>query len=252
MFSAGHNTPGDFKELYLGLRQTEGRLYTDEEVARLPGISQDHPYYKEWQLRKISCRQLCQYLAHKNKSIDILEVGCGNGWLSSQLAKITAGTVTGVDINIPELDQAGRVFQHIHNLQFQYGDIRKGILENRKYDTIVFAASIQYFPSFREIISCALQHLQPHGEIHILDSCFYKPSGMAAAKQRSATHFYSIGFPAMRDHYFHHCITDLSYFNHKILYNPDSLIHRIVKTSFPGGWQRVKSPFYRVCIYHHA
>ena len=49
-----HIVPGDFEKLYIRLRQKEGRIYTDEEVAHLPSIPQHHPHYKEWQIREES------------------------------------------------------------------------------------------------------------------------------------------------------------------------------------------------------
>ena len=36
-----HITPVDFETLYIRLREKEGRIYTDEEVAQLPAISSD-------------------------------------------------------------------------------------------------------------------------------------------------------------------------------------------------------------------
>lgn len=48
------NTAVEFDPLYFGLRQKEGRIYTDEEVATLPFIYTSHPYYHEWVMRKHS------------------------------------------------------------------------------------------------------------------------------------------------------------------------------------------------------
>src|SRR5215203_4755336 len=76
-----------FEKLYMQLRKKEQRLYTDEEVRNLPQVIAAHPHFKEWQLRKKSCGRLIEYLDQKNKPLHILEIGCGNGWLSAQLAK---------------------------------------------------------------------------------------------------------------------------------------------------------------------
>src|SRR5438045_3657839 len=166
----------NFEENYLLVRQKEGRLYTDEQVKWLPEIEQSNPHYKEWQTRASSCNKLIQHLSGKKRKLNILEVGCGNGWLCHHLSKIPGSDVAGIDINKVELDQAKRVFDSIENLEFFYGEIIDENTRNGKFDVIIFAASIQYFPSLDEILPLALELLNPGGEIHILDSHFYKSS----------------------------------------------------------------------------
>ncbi|MEJ0103957.1 MAG: class I SAM-dependent methyltransferase [Bacteroidota bacterium] len=229
----------DFESIYIRLRQKEGRIYNDGELAQLPGINRLHPLYKEWKIRKQSCERLIDYLNKKNETLSILEVGCGNGWLSARLAVNTKGNVTGIDINSQELKQAQDVFKHIPGLRFINGDIRDELLDNKKFNVIVFAASIQYFSSLTEIIDCALQHLVSMGEIHILDSHFYKTHEIEEAKQRSLNHFRSVGYPDMAKLYYHHCMNDLEKYYYRILYNPFSFVNKLTGK---------KNPFYHICI----
>src|SRR5215213_9914853 len=95
-----------FEELYIFLRDYEGRIYTDDEVAKLPDIKANHRYKQEWGIRKRSSQKPKHYLKKKKKSLNILEVGCGNGWLSHQLSAIENSIVKGIDINQIELSQA--------------------------------------------------------------------------------------------------------------------------------------------------
>ena len=125
----------NFEEQYVALRKSEQRLYTDEQVQRLPDIEALHPHYREWQLRKSSCDKLIEYLSNKNKTLDILEVGCGNGWLSGRLASLRAVTITATDINKTELSQARRLFEKKPNLSFKAGDIRS-LYFDKKFDII--------------------------------------------------------------------------------------------------------------------
>ena len=81
-----HITPVDFESLYIQLREKEGRIYPDEEVAQLPVTSSTHPHYKEWLIRKESSQKLVSWLKKKKKPLDMLEIGCGNGWLSHKLS----------------------------------------------------------------------------------------------------------------------------------------------------------------------
>jgi len=233
----------NFEEQYISLRKKEHRLYTDEQVKWLPEIEETHPHYKEWLIRENSCYRLIQHLSGKKKEINILEVGCGNGWLSAQLSKIPGSNVAGIDVNRTELDQARRVFESAENLEFFNCDIDSELIRNERFDAIIFAASIQYFPSLKQIISSALQVLDANGEIHIIDSFLYKSSEVDAARKRSTEYFQSIDHPEMIQHYFHHCIDDLAGFDHKIFYNPEGILNKLRKN---------KNPFQWICVYHHV
>ena len=114
--------------------------------------------------------------AHK-KAAGILEIGCGNGWLSHQLSGVPGSRVIGLDPNLGELRQAARIFRKQPNLKFIYGDFYSAVLQDLSFDIIVMAANlIHCFPSLPAIVKDALTHLRPRGELHILDSCFYRPA----------------------------------------------------------------------------
>lgn len=224
---------------YSQLRLQEDRLYTDEQVATLPFIDIGHPHHKEWMVRKRSAMSLVGYIQQKAAAPQVLEVGCGNGWLSMQLASIPGSQVTGIDINGPELDQAARVFHHAENLNFLEVSLDDPALADKKFDFIVFAATIQYFPNLKKILHCALEHLTLLGEIIITDSRFYQQKEIPAARQRSLDYFTSIGMPGMAAYYFHHSIDQLDSFQYRII-------------SEPGSWKNklalIRDPFHRIII----
>jgi ubiquinone/menaquinone biosynthesis C-methylase UbiE len=231
----------DFEALYIGLRKKEGRIYTDEQVCKLPSIADSHPHFKEWQLRKESTERLVTYLQKQNEPLKILEIGCGNGWLSQCLASIPGSHVTGTDINFTEVQQAARVFSGISNLHFIYSHAEQGLFDDAQFDTIVFAASIQYFPSVEAILNKVLRLVKPSGEIHIIDSHFYSLPDISAARQRSQLYFEAIGFPEMAKCYFHHPLDNLQSFNYSILYDPNSLFNRFLKNKHPFYWIHIKN-----------
>lgn len=231
-----------FEKLYISLRKKEGRIFSEKEIAKLPVVNSSHPLYKEWKIRKHSCDKLLNYIKEKGNVCNILEVGCGNGWLSAQLSAITTGEVTGVDINNVELKQAKKAFQKKSNLSFVAGDIRNGILADKQFDLIVFAASAQYFKSLKEIIKIALQYVTLQGEIHILDSPFYLAQEISSARQRTKKYFFDLGFPGMSRFYFHHTLDELNSFDHTLLYNPNFWTNKLM---------RRKNPFYWIVIRNH-
>lgn len=222
----------DFEQLYLSLREKEGRIYTDEELLHLPVIQKHHPHFAEWQIRKESYLRLRDYLCKSVFPMKILEVGCGNGWLSHRLSSLPLVDITGFDINSIELKQAKRVFDHISNLHF-VDDMPE---EPGQFDHIVFASSIQYFSSAKEIIEVFMQQLRPNGEIHLIDTAFYKQEEIAAAKERTAGHFNRSGFPEMSSFYFHHSWEELTPFRYEIKYQPSFVRRRFYNNKNPFPW----------------
>jgi len=218
-FSTANNV-SSFEQQYIQLRRKEGRIYSDDEVNRLPDVPASHRYYHEWQLRKESLERVKKYFEKKSKSLQLLEVGCGNGWLSNQFSKIAGCHVTGTDINETELLQAKRVFATVPNLRFIKGGLIAAEIEQEKFDAIIFASSIQNYASLKDVVKASFEKLNPQGEIIISDSPFYKDSELAAAKERTTRYFTELGFPAMAENYFHHSREELETFRPQLLYKP--------------------------------
>jgi len=245
IYVPGLARPGDrlFERKYITICAMGNRLYSDEELIRLPDISPGHPHFREWLTRKASMKRLTCWLAMKKRPLRILEIGCGNGWLSHRLADIPNTKVTGLDINFTELQQAARVFSDEMNLRFIHGDFRSGVLGNMEFDMIIFADSIQYFQSLKKILHISLCLLKPAGEVHILDSPFYRPAEIAGEKLRTAAYYASLGFPEMAEFHFHHDLACLRPFHHKILYNPNSITGRLLGNKGRLPWICVRNEF---------
>ncbi len=150
----------------------EGRLYPDQLVARLPEIPGDHPLAEEWHWRADSSSRLLAYLAEKPGKLDLLDLGCGNGWLSMKLSCLRGSRVWGVDRNLLELHQAGRLFEKPNLLLFA-ADITELPVHRNAFDIIILASVIQYFPDLAGLLHALLLLLKRSGEIHILDSPLY-------------------------------------------------------------------------------
>lgn len=234
--------PVPFREkerLYLEVRRREGRILSDEVVRILPYISKSNPYAHEWRWRErsfarflSSCRELSAlrfplvertvpYRMTKNVGGDagngnfrILDLGCGNGWLANRLAENPDWDVWAVDLNEEELAQGARLFGR-ENLRFVYADLVSrnpvpggslpGTGFRDTFDIIVLAASVQYFPDLEQLIFSLKKCLKAGGEIHILDSPFYKNEATrAAAQQRTLEYYTKTGVPGMATYYHHH------------------------------------------------
>ncbi len=228
----------DFEEIYLKLRKAEGRVYDDDLVLHLPDVPPCHRYYNEWLVRKRSMKMLIRYILRNEMIKTVLEVGCGNGWLSANLLRSTDRKITGLDVNISELEQAARVFGNRVNLAFAYGDI---FMLNEKYDMIILPSVISYFEDLRALISKLLGNLNAGGEIHIIDNPFF--DNKPAAKQRSLKYFKEMGFEEMAGQYFHHSLKDLSEFNSNVIYDPTTFIHKANR-----AFDKSTPPFYWIVV----
>jgi SAM-dependent methyltransferase len=238
-------------DLYLKVREKEGRLYSDEIVAQLPVFAKNHVLSNEWQIRFQSAKRLRKYLSQKNTPLKILDVGCGNGWLSNFLARENH-FVFGIDQNLFELKQAARVFLSStedggksRGLFFLKADIFSAPLPKEFFDIILLASSVQYFPNLKKLLKTLFHCLKPNGEIHILDSAFYADDEIAQAVKRSEEYYSSLGFSEMSKYYFHHRISELQKFSPKWLYRPKPFALRIKrmfgKVDSPFAWVMIKN-----------
>lgn len=221
------------ENLYLALREKEGRVWSDEQARLLPHPPAGNPFTKEWRLRRDTYCRYRKYLKHRYGRIpvNILDVGCGNGWMSALLASSGAGNVWGLDLNLKELEQADRIFAQ-PNLKFIYADVFSANLPKAYFHQITLAASVQYFPNLTSLMSKLMGLLRPGGDIHILDSPFYTDdASRKAARERSKLYFEKMGFPEMTLRYHHHLRADIEALGGKNL--NDTLWQRLRQKA---GW----------------
>jgi ubiquinone/menaquinone biosynthesis C-methylase UbiE len=213
----------DPAELYLRVRDKEGRLYPDETVAHLPDLRADHPHKVEWLARADSTNRLIHYLMGLHSPLLVLELGCGNGWLSHNISAIPGMRIWGLDRGSLELTQAARLFS-APNTGFISANIFQSPFVNNSFDVIILASVIQYFKDLPALIVNLQSLLTKRGEIHLIDSPIYRKKDVISARERTVIYYNKLGFPKMADYYFHHTTDELNKFRTRWLYQP-------------GGWQ---------------
>lgn len=236
----------EFENLYLKVRERENRIYEDRILKLLPDINISHPLYNEWKIRKKSLRKLDEYLKSKSKPLNIMELGCGNGWLTHHLAMIKNSYVIGVDVIRPELEQAARVFNNFNNHKFFYADIFADYFKLGDFDIILLASSIQYFMKINYLLERLLCLLKKDGEIHILDSPIYNSGEIPGAQKRTKKYYENIGFPEMDQYYFHHSRDELEKYAPVFLYiqKKQNFYSRILKDiNSPFPWIMIKNNY---------
>ena len=183
---------------------------------------------KEWKQRSHSIKSLLYHL-YKQKPDRVLDLGCGNGWMSFQMAR-SGAKVTGLDLNMEELNQADQLFGE--KVEFIYGDITQE-LDIGKYDLIVISAALQYFSTptdlFEKLFS---QYLNPNGSVMVMDSPFYLPKEIAGAKQRSNEYYNRLGVPEMANFYHHHTRDSLLKYKVSTLYRQSTIFKALSRLGF--------------------
>jgi ubiquinone/menaquinone biosynthesis C-methylase UbiE len=234
----------EFENLYLKVRKKENRIYDDKLLRMLPDIKNSHPLVNEWKIRKNSLQKIGTYLKSKSKNLNIMELGCGNGWLTHHLAMIKKSYVIGVDINKHELEQAARVFNNFNNHKFFYADIFADYFELGDFDIIILASSLQYFMDINNLMERLFYLIKREGEIHILDSPIYDPSEILVAQKRTKKYYEKLDCPEMSKYYYHHTIDKLKRYKPVFLYSQkkQSFYSRLFKTiDSPFPWIMIKN-----------
>lgn len=107
-------------------------------------------------------------LIHKYSNLQgkrILDIGCGNGVYSIEMAKY-ASSVIGIDINPDAIRQAlsNKESQHVDNINFYCSDV--GEFEHKeKFDIITMIEVLEHIPDDKEMLLYLRRFLKDDGEL---------------------------------------------------------------------------------------
>jgi len=230
-----------FASTYASYLKKTNREYDDAEVKEFPGTFFYNLHRQEWATHKLSSDRLLSYLnrpSEEGEVFKLLEIGCGNGWLSGKIADLPQFEVTGLDVHLPLLEQASRVHGR-SNLTFVQGDLFEDIFAEAHFDIIVLFDTISFFPHFQQLINRCRQYLKKGGEIHILGSHFYPEKELEAAGDSNRADFTLAGVPEMAEHFFQHSKAVLAPFDFQFLYRPGGIGKLFGKKDSPFPWVKI-------------
>lgn len=93
----------------------------------------------------------------------VLEVGCGNGVLSSYLAKKHGWNVTGIDIDPDQIKNAKKIHEENDSLKFVEADATELPYENNEFDLTLSFDVLHHIPSWDMAIKEINRVLRPEG-----------------------------------------------------------------------------------------
>jgi len=110
----------------------------------------------------------------KKKNGNVLEIGCGSGYLSLELAR-NGLNVTGIDLSEESISVAKHTAMEntykkgFGRLQYKCGDIREITLNYGFFDSIVFFSSFHHMTRSRSLLQRVCKLLKPNGNLILVE-----------------------------------------------------------------------------------
>lgn len=157
---------------YRRVREQDGyRPHGAAYYQALPHVDRGDPQHAVWRIRQESFRQLCQRVLRRlgHRSLRVLDLGAGNGWLSHRLTLL--GNVCVALDWLDDLDDGLGAARHYPTpfirLQADFDHLP---LVAGQFDAVIFNASLHYSANPSETLRSAAKTLVDHGRLVVMDS----------------------------------------------------------------------------------
>lgn len=172
-----------FASEYARHRAAEGRGYTGEQLLQLPYL-RSGPHAAQWGTRACTfdafmARVLRPEAERLRRSLDVIDLGAGNGWLSYRVALEGHHAIT-LDIRddtIDGLGASGPFRRRAASMECIIASFDAVPLESGSVDIALFNASLHYATDLGAVLCEARRIVRSGGQIAILDSPFYRREG---------------------------------------------------------------------------
>jgi len=186
---------------YETVRRFEGRGSTSADYYRfLPFKDLSGRHQADWRIRARSFNVLVKNVltrlqAPLERSLKIIDLGAGNGWLSNRLAA-QGDRVMAVDLLVNEEDGLGAWKFYEHSFTPVQAEFNHLPVMDHFADAVIFNASLHYSENYAETLKEALRVLSPQGLVVILDSPVYRrgASGEKMVQEREEQFKQKYGF----------------------------------------------------------
>src|ERR1043165_3157980 len=160
---------------YESIRRSEGRGSPSADYYRaLPFKDLSGRYRADWAIRRRSFNVLVKNVLTRlqnplERSLRILDLGAGNGWLSHQLAA-QGDRVIAVDLLVNEQDGLGAWKYYEHSFLPVQAEFNHLPVMDRFADAVIFNASFHYSEDYVQTLKEASRVLAIGGLLIIMDS----------------------------------------------------------------------------------
>jgi SAM-dependent methyltransferase len=160
-----------FLRQYRLVREREGRRSLGAERRRaLPDVEPCDPHAAEWRLRRQSYARLLRHaLPDQRRSIRVVDLGAGCGWLSHRLTAFGHAVVA-----VDELDDEADGLSACRDYPVPFAAVQADFdclpFEPSQFDLAVFDGSLHYSPDPLATLAEAKRTLATGGALAVLDS----------------------------------------------------------------------------------
>lgn len=189
---------------YQQVRAAEGR--GSEEAAyylALPFRDLSGRNQQQWKIRACTFQYLQDHILPEMEAVmptlDVLDLGSGNGWLDYRLA-LRGHRPVGVDLLTNDSDGLGAAIHYLRRLnalfpRFQ-AEFNRLPFEDAQFDCAIFNASFHYAENYEETLDEAIRCVRLGGWIIVADSPWYgkDESGQQMLAERRQTFVRRYGF----------------------------------------------------------
>lgn len=95
----------------------------------------------------------------------ILDVGCGTGAITTDIASLTTGGITAIDINRNRLEKARSAASSFPSIKFVVADVSDLPFKNETFDLVVFSVVLLYVKDKQKAVDEMARVTQKHGTV---------------------------------------------------------------------------------------
>lgn len=185
----------EFWAAYAQQRAEEGRGYRGAELFALPHLVTG-PLARQWAVRASSFDAFVDHVvkpvaARTKRSLDILDLGAGNGWLSYRMG-LNGHNAVALDMREDAIDGLGAAAAFLQERPGLFNRVAASFdalpLCDCCFDIALFNASLHYAVDLRVALFEAMRVVRPGGMLVVLDSPFYddEKDGAAMVREKRA------------------------------------------------------------------
>lgn len=100
--------------------------------------------------------------------LSVLDVGCGSGAITADIAQRASGKVVGIDFSEHLIELAKKNYAHLPNLSFEVADINDYV-SDEKFDLVIAARTLQWVNNPVEVVQKMVVLLKKGGKVSIND-----------------------------------------------------------------------------------
>jgi len=134
-------------------------------MAEISFSSKADSYEKNALVQKSASKILLNLLNIQNGE-DVLDLGCGPGNITKEIALITKGRILGVDISEGMINEALKVNNNFHNVKYLVRN-SENLGFHEEFDSIYCNSAFQWFTNPKTVLSECFKSLKSNGKIGI-------------------------------------------------------------------------------------